>query len=60
VLAAGHPTLITETYGLEPIGDYKWAASQGIDYTWCCWNDWGGQALPAELAIPPWYESVAR
>jgi endoglucanase len=59
VLAAGYPIAITETYGLGAIGGYSWAASKGIGYTWCCWNDWGGQALSAELSIPPWYSSTA-
>jgi hypothetical protein len=59
VLAAGYPIMITETYGLGAIGGYGWAASQSIGYTWWGWNDWGGQALTAELAIPPWVDSVA-
>jgi len=62
VLAAGYPILITETYGLEPIGGYKWAASQGIGYSWCCWNDWGMQSSLA-VAIAeegaPWFMGKA-
>ena len=62
VLAAGYPILITETYGLDAIGGYKWAASQGIGYAWCCWNDWGMQpSLAAAFAEqgPPWFQSTA-
>jgi endoglucanase len=62
VLAAGYPILITETYGLDAIGGYKWAASQGIGYAWCCWNDWGMQSSLA-IAIasqgPPWFMGTA-
>jgi hypothetical protein len=59
VLAAGYPILITETYGLNAIGGYSWAASQGIGYTWWGWNDWGSQPLSNELNQNPWYNSVA-
>jgi hypothetical protein len=62
VLAAGYPILITETYGLEAIGGYKWAASQGIGYAWCCWNDWGMQSsLAAAFAQQgaPWFMGTA-
>jgi endoglucanase len=62
VLAAGYPILITETYGLGAIGGYKWAASQGIGYAWCCWNDWGMQmSLAVAIASegPPWFQSTA-
>jgi len=58
VLAAGFPIVITETYGLGAIGGYGWASSQGIGYTWWGWNDWGGQALSAELNTPPWFAST--
>ena len=59
VLTAGYPIVITETFGLGAIGGYHWAASHGIGYTWWGWNDWGGQALAAELNRPPWYASTA-
>jgi endoglucanase len=62
VLAAGYPILITETYGLDAIGGYKWAASQGIGYAWCCWNDWGSQSsLAVAIASegPPWFMGTA-
>lgn len=39
VLAAGYPIVITETYGLDAIGGYSWAASQKIGYLWWGWND---------------------
>jgi endoglucanase len=61
VLAAGYPILITETYGLDAIGGYKWAASQGIGYAWCCWNDWGMQSSLAVATAsegPPWFQST--
>jgi endoglucanase len=62
VLAAGYPILITETYGLDAIGGYKWAAAQGIGYTWCCWNDWGSQpslAIATASEGAPWFMGTA-
>jgi hypothetical protein len=59
VLAAGYPIAITETYGLGAIGGYGWAASQRIGYVWWGWNDWGNQALTADLNAAPWSSSSA-
>jgi endoglucanase len=69
VLAAGYPIAITETYGFDAAVDggsnangYTWAASHGIGYTWCCWNDWGMQSSLAVAFAeegPPWFLSTA-
>ena len=59
VLAAGFPIAITETYGLGAIGGYGWAASQRIGYIWWGWNDWGNQALSADLNAAPWSDGTA-
>ena len=59
VLAAGYPIVITETYGLEAIDGYMWAASHNIGYLWWGWNDWRDQPLGQELSQPPWFHSTA-
>jgi hypothetical protein len=58
VLAAGYPIVVTETYGLEAIDGYTWAASQKIGYLWWGWNDWHGQPLSQELSQPPWFHGT--
>ena len=69
VLAAGFPIAVTETYGFDAALDgkgssngYTWAATQGVGYSWCCWNDWGMQpslAVAFAQEGPPWFQSVS-
>jgi hypothetical protein len=58
VLSAGYPIVITETYGLNAIGGYQWAASQNIGYLWWGWGDWDGRPLGSQFGRAPWYHST--